>query len=50
MNVMVSLHSSDVSWAGIGPMTGTVSSKSWNAWLMGHPRRLALGMWMSWTM
>ncbi len=27
MNVMVSLHSSDVSWAGMGPMTGTVSSK-----------------------
>ncbi len=34
MNVMVSLHSSDVSWAGMGPMTGTVSSKSWNAWLI----------------
>ncbi len=33
MNVMVSLHSSDVSWAGMGPMTGTVSSKSWNAWV-----------------
>ncbi len=38
MNVMVSLDSSDVSWAGMGPMTGTVSSKSWNAWLMSQPR------------
>ncbi len=28
MNVMVSLYLSDVSWADIGPMTGTVSSKS----------------------
>ncbi len=30
--------SADISWAGMGPMTGTVSSKSWNAWLMSHPR------------
>ncbi len=28
------------------PMTGIVSSKSWNAWLMSHPRELALGMWI----
>ncbi len=49
MYVMVSLHSSDVSWPGMGPMTGTVSSKSWNAWLMSHPRWLALGTWMSWS-
>ncbi len=27
MNVMVSLYSFDVSWAGKGPMTGTVSFK-----------------------
>ncbi len=38
MNIMVSLQSSDVSWDGMGPMMGTVSSKSWNAWLMSHPR------------
>ncbi len=38
VNVMVSSYSSDISCAGIGPMTGTISSKSWNAWLMSHPR------------
>ncbi len=47
VNVSVSLYSSDISWAGMGPMTGTVSSKSWNAWLMSYPRLLALGTWMS---
>ncbi len=31
VNATVSLYSSDASWAGMGPMTGTVSSKSWNA-------------------
>ncbi len=49
MNVIVSLYPSDISWAGIGPMTGTISSKSWNAWLMSHPRWLAFGTWMSWA-
>ncbi len=34
VNVTVSSYSSDISCAGIGPMTGTISSKSWNALLM----------------
>ncbi len=38
VNVTVSSYSFDISWAGVGPMTGTVSSKSWNAWLMSQHR------------
>ncbi len=44
-----SSYSSDISWAGMRPTIGTVSSKSWNAWLMSHTRLLALGVRMSWA-
>ncbi len=33
----------------MGPMTGNLISKSWNALLMSHPMGLALGTWMSWA-
>ncbi len=42
-------YSSDISWAGMGLKIGTISSKSWNPWLMSHPELLALGTWMSWA-
>ncbi len=48
MNVMVSLHSSDVSWAGMGPMCWALwlCWECCSLWLIGSAGRCLLIQWL----